>query len=208
MVSQGASDTLPNPAAKFFAMQWNADGTLDTSFGTNGVTSAALASDVGDIYDAVVHSDGSSSWLLDEEHAMGASVHSFSVWNVSAQGTVQKTTPRFAPDLSDVGLSAVVTLQGDGKVVFAGTRRAGGIEMWRYATDGSLDASFGQGGTALPASADIVAIDGVRANVDDTLDMVVTQSMGTKQSQGACGPITVPEYGLAILHFAADGTPR
>jgi hypothetical protein len=205
-VSQGQTDAVPNPKGRFFAMQWNADGSLDSAFGTNGATSVEM-SPGGSIVSAVLNSDGSSSWLIDEEHWFPETPQTnLSVWIVTAQGTLQKTATHLRLDISDLGLSAVGTLQADGKTLISGIGKlAGGITMARYNNDGAVDTSFGQNGVASPSSAGVVAIDGVRVNGDDSIDMIVTKSTGTKQVPSACGTRTVSAYGLVIIHFGPDG---
>jgi hypothetical protein len=211
--SEGHTDRVPDPKGKFLAMRWLANGSLDSTFGTNGVTVANMDFYGGEIVSAVLNADGSGSWLMDQSSTGRDARHrSLTVWNLSSRGALQKTRSWFRPDISDLGLSSQITLQADSRILVSGIvgvpRAATRLKMVRYAANGSLDSSFGQAGVSLPQSTGVAAVDGVRVNSDESIDLVVTQTTGTQQVQGYRGVRTVPTYGLKIMHFGPDGTLR
>jgi uncharacterized delta-60 repeat protein len=137
----------------------NADGTLDTAFGTNGVVKLSLGFN-GTVASVLIASDGSI----------------FVVGGDNGQFQIARLTPSGALD-SSFGTDGVVSstfgscqaqpgaayVQPDGKVVVAGVRTCGGILVARYDGDGSLDPTFGSNGvglaTPLGASGSIWTVD-------------------------------------------------
>ena len=133
----------------FIAMRLNADGSLDTSFGTGGQT---LVDFGGDDFarTAVLAPDGGV--ILAGDSTSGGGLN-FAAARLNPDGSVDsafgaggKVTVDFG---GEDGASAVV-LAPDGKVLLAGdtTAGAGGgdLAVARLNADGSTDTSFGTGG--------------------------------------------------------------
>src|SRR5262249_46861010 len=126
--------------SSFALVRYNADGSLDTTFGTGGkVVTASL----GDAFALSIRSDGKlvvaggrtqspSTFVLARYNSDGSLDTTF-----GSGGTVVRT------DFS--GLYAALVLQPDGKIVVAGGN--GDFVLARYNDDGSLDTTFGSGGT-------------------------------------------------------------
>jgi uncharacterized delta-60 repeat protein len=137
-VSNGTSD--------FALARYNADGSLDTSFdadgkvstdiaGTNdGAASLALQADGRIVAAGGVVFSGAGDYALVRYNPDGSLDQSFDgdgkVWNNVSGGDIVGT----------------VAIQTDGRIVVAGSS-AGDASLARYNQNGSLDQSFGAGGT-------------------------------------------------------------
>jgi uncharacterized delta-60 repeat protein len=151
----------------FALVRYNSDGSLDTSFGTGGrVTTDINATDVTERM--VVQPDGkillsgttgpatggSNDWALIRYNADGSIDTGF--------GTLGIVTEDWNGGGNDVGRDLL--LQPDGKILFSGRGPAAegtGVDstfnIARYNADGTLDTSFGVGGTNGFAAFDVAA---------------------------------------------------
>src|SRR5215471_5387552 len=136
-----AGRTLVGGVSSFALGRYNSDGSLDTTFGTGGkVTTDSL----GDAFALSIRSDGKivvaggrtqspSNFALARYNSDGSLDSTF-----GSGGKVERT------DFS--GLFVALVLQPDGKIVVAGGKN-GDFVLVRYNGDGSLDTTFGSGGT-------------------------------------------------------------
>ena len=171
-------------------IRYTAEGTLDTTFGVNGLAAVAA----GRVSSMKIQADGrivvaGSGFFLARLMADGSRDTSF-----GSGGAVTPLLP---------GIAYAMALQEDGRIVLAGYTEhgpgsGGFIALARYNTDGSFDASFGSGGVVLTdiqnqARAVAVQPDGrilvagfsfqtVRFNADGTIDTTF----------GSEGQISVP----------------
>jgi len=142
-------------AANFAVARYNSNGSLDVSFGVGGLVTTdfggsdeglavALQKD-GKIVVAGTSNDGGDfDFALARYNTDGSLDVTFNPTG-SLPGTV--TT-----DFGDTDRGNAVAVQKDGKIVVAGASDTGGINDFavaRYNTDGSLDVSFGTGGTVI-----------------------------------------------------------
>jgi uncharacterized delta-60 repeat protein len=129
--------------------RYNTDGSLDKSFDGDGkvttdfgaddeLFSVALQRDGKMIVAGVTNAAGTDDLLVARYHADGSLDNSF-------DGDGKVTT-----DFGAVERASAITIQRDGKIVAAGLSTAAGTQdfaLARYNADGSLDNSFGAGGT-------------------------------------------------------------
>ncbi len=162
-------DTSATPYGAFAAARYNADGTLDTTFGSGG----KVSTHVGNYYDetraVAVQADG------------GVLVAGFSLYMVKGRldgrtmnlvryngnGTLDTKfgskgiiSFKFSNTVAQ-GASALA-VQGDGKIVVAGWRGSPDeFVLVRFNSNGTLDTSFGVGGSVqiAIASAPVLAAD-------------------------------------------------
>jgi uncharacterized delta-60 repeat protein len=138
------------------AARFEADGTLDTSFGVNGVVKYDHGSVDDEAEDVALLSDGS---------ILVAGFTVTTTYNYSA--LLVKLTPDGAldatfgeagsveEDIDQFDYASQVKVQTDGRIVMAGTAGEGppsifDMAVWKYNADGSRDASFGTDGLAQP----------------------------------------------------------
>ncbi|MHC4489187.1 MAG: hypothetical protein ACYSW7_08445 [Planctomycetota bacterium] len=200
IVVAGRSHTRPRPW-DVLVLRYNADGSPDESFGTNGVVTydggsidwgwgMALQSDGKIVVTGFTHIVGSGrrdrDLLLLRYNADGSPDSSF-----GTNGVV--TYDGGSGDEH----GRVVAIQSDGKIVVAGvngTHWYGDVLVFRFNADGSLDKSFGTNGV-------VTYGDGRK----DHAWAVAIQSDGKIVVAGSRG--NYPDEDLLVLRYHADGSP-
>lgn len=135
---------------RFSVVRFDPDGSLDTTFGTSGRASGPRGFATG----IAVQPDGRIV-LVGWDNAGG-----FILTRLSSDGTFDSTFGTNGVVRTRIGDSAeagAVAVQGDGKLVAAGTSRPTDqsslrvLALARYLPDGTLDPSFGSNGTSTAA---------------------------------------------------------
>jgi uncharacterized delta-60 repeat protein len=140
----------------FALARYNSDGSLDTSLGTGGKVNTDFSGGTDEAWTLAVQSDGKivvAGWTRVGSSADFALARYNSDGSLDATfGSAGKVTTDFSGGCD--GISAL-GIQSDGKVVVAGrtgtdcgggTFPTGDFALARYNSDGSLDATFGNGG--------------------------------------------------------------
>ena len=175
--------------ADFAVVRYNADGTLDTGFGTNGTTTTDIDNNSLDAaYAVALQPDGKIIAAGDSEGA-------FVVVRYNADGTLDTgfgTNGTTTTDIDNNSLDAAhaVALQPDGKIIAAGFSGLA-FALVRYNADGSLDTGFGTAGTT------ITDIDN---NSSDGAWAVALQPDGKIIAAGFSG------LDFAVVRYNADGS--
>jgi len=125
-----------------YLYRYNADWTVDTTFGTNGVvheTGLSMPA-AGTI---VVQPDGKI--LMNDFKGFGVVRYNTNGTRDTSFGSGGRATTSVGTAESSAGIAR----QSDGKIVVAGTRLNGvwGFELVRYNTNGTLDTTFGTNGS-------------------------------------------------------------
>jgi uncharacterized delta-60 repeat protein/uncharacterized repeat protein (TIGR01451 family) len=145
-----------NTDIDFALARYNADGSLDPSFGSGGrvTTDFAGGSDIAS--DLVLQAGGK---IVVAGTAVVGSSEDFALARCNADGSLDpsfgsggKVTTDFSSGfVGGTDEASGVAVQGDGKIVAAGRADLAGstgFGLARYNPDGSLDPSFGSGGKA------------------------------------------------------------
>ena len=132
----------------FALSRFNPDGSLDKTFGSGGRALVTFPNGRAVATDVAIQADGkivAAGWRNDDD---GVNDADFALIRLEPDGDLDpsfsgdgKVTTTFGG--SDIGRA--LALQGDGKIVIAGSTRGCGDEdfaLARYNTDGSLDTSF------------------------------------------------------------------
>jgi uncharacterized delta-60 repeat protein len=175
----GGAEAAPDYDVDFAVARLNADGTLDASFDGDGKAIVAF-DEGGDNYDyasdlllqadgKIVLAGGVRTASLAADYGVARLLPSGALdTGFGAQGT---TTIQFSAFPERMDLAFAVALQADGKLVVGGTvyhtLEDTDIGVARLLPNGSLDSTFGSGGTAT------VAFDLGQDNQDDCVDMVL-----------------------------------
>jgi uncharacterized delta-60 repeat protein len=150
-------------------------GSLDPAFGRNGYAPVGFSvANVVGLTGLTVQPDGKILWLGSTpvpNGAAGGNINQFAVERFTANGTPDATFGHHGVVTTDVptggfgGESAqTAVVQPDGKIVvggFTGTFGRTGVShaaLIRYNPGGSLDTSFGHGGTVISGPGDVQAI--------------------------------------------------
>ena len=150
IVVVGGASWDKNP--RFALLRYNADGTLDTTFGGDGKVTTNFTRREDAAWGVAIQSDGKI--LAAGDAALRTGNSRFAVARYNSDGTLDSTfggdgkvTTEFTRADDPV---AGIALQADGKIVVSGgaawnTLHAN-FALARYNTDGSLDAAFGGDG--------------------------------------------------------------
>jgi len=194
--------TVINLFANFALARFNANGTLDTSFGTGGMvttgfgvsaeaTSAVVQSDGKIVAAGYANLDGADDFALVRYDSNGTLDASF--------GTGGKVTTAFLSQGFSEAQAFSVAVQPDGRIVAAGNAVVGGgfdFALVRYDSNGTLDASFGTGGQ--------VTTDFAGAN--DQARSVSVQPDGKIVAAGAAGQYINRGFDFALARYNNNGT--
>ncbi len=138
-----------NPSSNDFALiRYNADGTLDNSFGTNGKVSTSFGNDMtsATINALAVQADGK---IVAAGEFRDGSSSLFALARYTADGNLDNTFSVDGKITTNAGdnfsQAYSLALQPDGKILAAGYAQVGGTNYFavlRYKTDGTLDTGF------------------------------------------------------------------
>ncbi len=183
----GGYATDSNFTNQFTVARYNTNGSLDTSFGNNGVTITTTGL-ISTINSVAIQSDGkilasgftgnNPQMLLVRYNSNGSIDSSFG------------TSGSVITNLGDTSYSNAISIQSDGKIVSAGNafrNEVNNFGITRYNTNGSVDTSFGNNGSM------VIAIkNGAEPN------SVAIQSDGQILAAGytICGQFNKPEFAL------------
>ncbi len=146
-------------ASKFVVVRYNANGSLDTGFGTGGDTVTAIGPNVS-AYAVVLQPDGK---IVASGYTYDGTNFNFALVRYNADGSLDSSFGTGGIVITAVGSPADgyaydLALQPDGKILATGYTRVGSTYSFglvRYNANGSLDTSFGSGGmvtTAFPTA--------------------------------------------------------
>lgn len=131
----------------------NADGTLDFSFGNNGLVRTDFAAGGVDTAERLILLPSGKFWVIGAAStSRGVNVTAWSITAYNANGTLDATFGNAGRTLIDFGQATLsasafdAIMQGD-KVVIAGTTGSN-FAVARVNNNGQLDATFGTGGVA------------------------------------------------------------
>jgi len=186
---------------EFTLVRYHNNGSLDSLFGINGVTTTSINNSASSMsYCSVVQPDGK---ILLGGDFYSANGYSFAVIRYDSSGQLDTAFGDNGIAICQVGATSLtdnignaIGLQSDGKIVLAGgTYNAGGYDFTslRFNTDGSLDSSYGTFGVVLTA---------IGAGNDNCYSMAIQPD--DKIILG--GDIEVGSaYQFALVRYTADG---
>ena len=146
----------------FAVVRYNPNGTLDASFGTGGKVTTAIGPGDAHIHGMALQPDGK---IVVAGHSHAKSDNNFTVVRYNPNGSLDVSFGSNGTGITDFesesgsgyAYAFAAAVQPDGKIVVAGTGPSGtggsdnDVVVVRYNPNGSLDASFGTGGTVTTA---------------------------------------------------------
>lgn len=134
----------------FGIARYNPNGTLDTTFNTDGKRESVFG-DLGSVASALaVQSDGRILAVGETSSSASATGSDFAMARYNLDGSNDTSFGvggKVTTDLGTIDDRAYdVVVQADGKILLAGQRGAGAFALVRYNPNGSLDNSFGASG--------------------------------------------------------------
>src|SRR5258708_2356669 len=184
-------------------VRYNADGSLDTGFGSSGIVRTAVPS-VNAVATAVVVQPGAPPAA--DKILVAGSTFDPSTGNtgiVLARYTANGTLDAgFAGGFVSAPIgpgtsvdNASLALQGDGSIVVAGATTAGDFVLRRYDSNGVLDSNFGTNGT-------------VTTHVGPSaMGPAIALQSGKIVAAGASGSFASPPLNGVLVRYNTNGTP-
>src|SRR5881628_1363204 len=131
-------------------VRYNANGTLDATFGTGGKVTTAVGTSDGAAYALAIQADGK---LVVAGETFNGSTWDFALVRYNANGTLDATFGTGGKGMTAGGTreeaAYALAIQADGELVAAGATDVGNnnydFALVRYNANGTLDATFGTG---------------------------------------------------------------
>lgn len=143
-----------------------AAGALDTSFGTNGITLFSTGANLK-MVDSAQQADGKTIILLTDGKGTTSQLARFDT-NGSLDTTFGTNGVISVPGLGQFPVYSTLAIQSNQKIVVAGG--AGSIGLTRFNTNGTIDTTFGTGGsTSISASGSGFNVADLTVRSDDRL---------------------------------------
>ena len=184
----------------FAIARYNNDGSLDTTFGTNGIVVTDIGGSDDHINSIAIRNDGK---IIVAGDSYTSSSTDFAVACYDENGTLDSSFGNGAgivlTDLGDNEYAESIAIQNDGKIVTAGVNEDSrgsysDIAVVRYNADGTLDNTFGNHGKV---------ITDIREGYDGAYGIAIQKS-GRIIAAGhsAVGS----DYDFAIVAYNSDGS--
>ena len=154
----GAAANLAAQKFDFGLYRFNANGTLDTAFGNNGIAAISLSSGEDVPFSIVVQPDGKTI-LAGARNLNENADTDIALVRFNANGTIDTTFGSNGSVINNLGgfpdVATAMRLQTDGKLIIAGVNclnnncSTSNIALLRYNSDGSLDNGFDSDGIVI-----------------------------------------------------------
>src|SRR5258708_16203548 len=187
-------------------VRYNADGSLDTGFGSSGIVRTAVPS-VNAVATAVVVQPGAppaADKILVAGSTFDPSTGTTGIVlaRYTANGTLDASfAGGFVSAPIGPGTSvdnASLALQGDGSIVVAGATTAGDFVLRRYDSTGMLDPNFGTTGTGGTTTTHV--------GPSAMGPAIALQSGGKIIAAGASGSLASPPMDAVLVRYNTNGT--
>jgi uncharacterized delta-60 repeat protein len=211
--TDGKIVAVGSSSGKFALARYNSDGSLDTGFGLGGkVTTSILGKDSA-ANAVALQPNGKIVVAGSARSGVGVpptSKDSFALARYNSDGSLDMVSLTvfidFECDLCGAGANAVA-LQPDGKIVLAGQETSGGrgqFALARFEPDGTLDVTFGSGGTVTTSFGFPEPANGTSG---DSATSLALQKNGRIVAAGFSkfGPHT-EQYLFAMARYRANGS--
>ena len=208
VVVGGADSDLTSGSVGFGITRYNADGSLDTSFGTRGSVRTRIGDRDGQANALAIQPDGR---LLIAGTAFGTTGNDdrFALGRFDSDGTLDAGFGNGGLVTTPVGVGSAqangLIVQPDGKIIVSGTAFLNGstdddFGVVRYNADGSLDTSFGGSGII---TTDFGPIEPGPDAPSDRANALTLQADGKLVVVGSSGRLASD---FALARYNADGS--
>jgi len=203
IIAAGSAVPVASPTDSDFALvRYNADGSLDGTFGTGGISTTSVSS----VFDSLNAVAFQGSKIIAAGVAAGATNDDFAVVRFNSNGSVDTTFGPVGANgkvITPVGTgndaASGVAVQSDSKIVVVGSADTAmatpiNFAVVRYNSDGTTDSGFGTGGKVITS---------LQSNDDEAFDVAI-QSDSRIVVAGATCIAAGCDFGL--VRYNTDGT--
>lgn len=158
ILAGGYSNNTAGPNYAFTVVRYNTDGTLDTSFDSDGITQTLFSTGQDLLYDLAIQSDGKIVGVGFVPFSDTNPTKNVALVRYNTDGSLDTTFDSDGKVTTDINLAGDdeaygVALQPDGKILVVGRTHilSGDFDFFvmRYNTDGSLDNTFSTDGLVI-----------------------------------------------------------
>ncbi len=197
VVSGYNTNTVSN--RDFASVRYQSNGTLDPTFGTNGIVSTPIALGGDEAQSVVIQNDGK---ILVAGFSFNFSTRVFALIRYNSNGTLDNSfdsdgiATTSISNNDDAGYS--VALQSDGKIVVAGYTHGATYDFAsvRYNSNGSLDTTFDTDGIVTTSI----------GTAEDLASAVTLQNDGKIVVAGKSSQISGSDNNFALVRYTANGS--
>jgi uncharacterized delta-60 repeat protein len=193
----GGSSVVLHPDAAFTLIRCNQDGSLDTSFGKEGIVITQIGYYDEYLTSIILQEDGK---ILAAGRVANNNSWHYAIARYNDNGSLDSSFGEGGKVVTNVyseNLGYKIVLQSDGKIIMAGSTHNGvtnDFAMIRYNSDGSQDSTFGLGGKL---TTDF-------GNNNDFSQSIVLQKDNKIIQAGWTGMSDIWDY--AIVRYNTDGS--
>lgn len=192
-----AGDTSVAGNRDFAMARYNPDGSLDTTFDGDGLTTTDFAGSTDFALGMALQGDGRILAAGQTGSACGDCAFALARYNADGSlDTTFDTDGMVTTDFGGFDAARAVSVQGDGKIVAAGFASFNDFALARYNADGSLDSGFDTDGK-------VTTNFGGSGDSDQALDMAI-QTNGKIVAAGFTGFSSTEDFALA--RYNTDGS--
>ena len=189
---------------EFAAARYNADGSLDASFGNGGIVTTNILTGFEEAHAVAIQADGRIVVAGIANNGTSSQVGDFAVVRYLANGSLDGSFGAGGKVTTDLlgndDAARAVAIQADGKIVTGGYAYGPGsgyrFAVVRYNSDGTLDASFGVGGKVTTP----LGVGGALARG------IAIQSDGKIVAAGQGKAVDIFNNDFAIVRYNTNGT--
>lgn len=208
IAGEATRDTANGDDRDFSAVRYNADGSLDTTFGGDGKVSVDFGQDFEIAFGVAVQNDGKVVAAgLHTTFPFGSTSSDFVVVRFNRDGSLDTTFDRDGLVITDFpgtdfNSADSVVIQSDGRIVVGGStgllenEDVGDFALVRYNPNGSLDGTFGTGGRVLTDF----------AGLGDGLGQIALQRDGKLVAAGTAFLDRAEKGDYAAVRYHRNGT--
>jgi len=204
------SSTNGTPNSDMAIWRYNVDGTLDTSFASQGfVVHDDAAGGSGNDYGYGIALDANGRILVAGESDNGTPNYDMAIWRYNVDGTLDTSFNSVGYVVHDSAAGGndddkgnVITLDASGRILVAGESDNGtpntDMAIWRYNVDGTLDTSF--------ASQGFVVHHGAAGGSSNDIGYGIALDSNGRILVAGYSNNGTPNQDMAIWRYNADGT--
>ncbi len=201
IVVAGYSNDSTTGTNNFGVARYNSDGSLDTTFDTDGKLTTALGTGNDYGYSMALQSDGKIV-VAGYSYYSSSYGYSFALVRYNSNGSLDTTFDTDGKVTTDLGsyyaddYGYSIAVQSDGKIVVAGTSNNGDFALMRYNSNGSLDTTFDTDGkVTTPIGAGY-----------DSAQSVAVQSDGKILVAGRSYNGVISGFDIALVRYNSNGS--
>ncbi len=169
----------------FALVRYNSDGSLDTTFDTDGKVTTDIGASSDDVANSIaIQSDGK---IVIAGASHNGANYDFALARYNSNGSLDTTFDADGKVTTAIGIGTdfitAIAIQSDGKIVVAGISNSGGTNddfaLARYNSNGSLDTTFDADGKATTAIGGYDNARGLAIQSDGKIVVAGSSSNGT-----------------------------